>query len=66
VSFAKELSAASIRVNAADPGYTASDFNGHSGYRTVERAAAGIVWLATQHADGPTGGFFFEQDEVPW
>ena len=66
VSFAKELSAAGIRVNAADPGYTATDFNGHSGYRTVEQAAAGIVWLATQPSGGPTGRFFFERDEVPW
>ncbi|VXD07409.1 Serralysin [Sphingomonas sp. T1] len=66
VSFAKELASEGIKVNAADPGYTATDFNGHSGYRTVEQAAAGIVWLATQGADGPTGGFFFEQTQVPW
>ena len=66
VSFAKELAPAGIKVNAADPGYTATDFNGHSGYRTVEQAAAGIVWLATQGAAGPTGGFFFEQTQVPW
>ncbi len=66
VSFAKELAAVGIKVNAADPGYTATDFNGHSGYRTVEQAAAGIVWLANQDADGPTGGFYFEQAQVPW
>ena len=39
VAFAKELMASGIKVNAADPGYTATDFNGHSGYRTVEQAA---------------------------
>ncbi len=66
VSFAKDLKNSGIRVNAADPGYTATDFNGHTGYRTVEQAAAGIVWLATQDASGPTGGFFFEQERVPW
>lgn len=66
VSFAKELSAFGIKVNAADPGYTATDFNGHSGYRTVEQAAAGIVWLATQTASHPTGGFYFEKSQVPW
>lgn len=66
VSFAKELATVGIKVNAADPGYTATDFNGHSGYRTVEQAAAGIVWLANQDADGPTGGFYFEQAQVPW
>lgn len=66
VSFAKELALDGIPVNAADPGYYATDFNRHSGYRTVEQGAAGIVWLATQPADGPTGGFFFEHDNAPW
>jgi len=66
VSFAKELASLGIKVNAADPGYTATDFNGHSGYRTVEQAAAGIVWLAELDGTGPTGGFYFEQELVPW
>ena len=35
VAFSKEFAAAGIKVNSADPGYTATDFNGHSGYRTV-------------------------------
>lgn len=66
VAFAKELAASGIKVNAADPGYTATDFNNHTGYRTVEQAAAGIVWLAELDASGPTGGFFFEETRVPW
>ena len=66
VSLAKEFAPAGIKVNAADPGYTATDFNDHSGYRTVEQAASGIVWLVTLDADGPTGGFFFDRQPVPW
>jgi len=66
VSLAKSLAAEGIKVNAVDPGYTATDFNGHSGYRTVEQAAAGVAWLARQDASGPTGGFYFEQETVPW
>ena len=66
VSLAKELAEFGIRVNSADPGYTATDFNGHTGYRTVEQAAAGIVWLATRGTDGPTGGFYHDQNIVPW
>jgi NAD(P)-dependent dehydrogenase (short-subunit alcohol dehydrogenase family) len=66
VSFAKELATSGITVNSVDPGYTSTDFNGHSGYRTVEQAAAGIVWLATQDTDRPTGSFYFEQQKVPW
>lgn len=66
VAFAKELTAAGIKVNSADPGYTATDFNGHSGHRTVEQAAAGIVRLASLDSSGPTGGFYFEENQVPW
>ena len=66
VAFAKEFSAFGIHVNSADPGYTATDFNGHSGYRTVEQAGKGIVWLATQDKSGPTGGFYFDGTTVPW
>ncbi|MBB6511181.1 NAD(P)-dependent dehydrogenase (short-subunit alcohol dehydrogenase family) [Rhizobium soli] len=66
VAFAKELAASGIKVNAADPGYTATDFNGHSGYRTVEQAASGIVWIATLDEKGPTGGFYFDETVVPW
>jgi NAD(P)-dependent dehydrogenase (short-subunit alcohol dehydrogenase family) len=66
VCFAKELASLGIKVNAADPGYTATDFNGHSGYRTVEQAASGIVWLAGLDDTGPTGGFYFEREQVPW
>jgi len=66
LALAKDLSGTGINVNAADPGYTATDFNGHTGYRTAEQAAAGIVWLATFDASGPTGGFYFEHNQVPW
>jgi NAD(P)-dependent dehydrogenase (short-subunit alcohol dehydrogenase family) len=66
VAFAKELAACGITVNAADPGYTATDFNGHTGYRTAKQAATGIVWLATRNAQDITGRFYFEQNEVPW
>ncbi len=66
LAFAKELAAFGIKVNAVDPGYTATDFNGHSGYRTVAQAAAGIVWLATQDPSGLSGGFYFDERQVPW
>ena len=58
VKFAKALLAEGIKINAADPGYTATDLNGHSGPRTVEEAAVIAVELATLDAMGPTGGFF--------
>lgn len=66
VSFAKELSGTKIKVNAADPGYVATDMNAQSGPRTVEQGASEPVRLATLPADGPTGGYFNEDGCVPW
>ena len=66
VSYAHEFAAAGWKVNAADPGYTATALNGFSGPRSVEQAAIVIVRLATLPDDGPTGGFFDEDGPVPW
>ena len=66
VAFAKELKDTSIKVNAADPGYCATDLNGHSGTRTPVQGAGIAVRLATLPADGPTSGFFDEDGSVPW
>jgi NAD(P)-dependent dehydrogenase (short-subunit alcohol dehydrogenase family) len=56
----------SIRINAVDPGYTATDFNGHRGTQTVEEGAEIIVRMAMIGADGPTGGYFDAVGPVPW
>jgi NAD(P)-dependent dehydrogenase (short-subunit alcohol dehydrogenase family) len=66
IQFAYELRETPIKVNAADPGYVATDLNNHSGTRTVEQGARIAVKLATLPADGPTGGFFDEDGVVPW
>ena len=39
VSFAKALEPFGIKVNAVDPGFTATDMNGGTGYRSVAQAA---------------------------
>jgi NAD(P)-dependent dehydrogenase (short-subunit alcohol dehydrogenase family) len=54
------------KVNAVDPGYTATDLNGHSGHKTVAEGARAIVTMATVGADGVTGGFFDDTGPVPW
>ena len=68
VLFAAELAAegSPIKVNSADPGYTATDLNNHTGPRTVEEGARAAVRLATLPAAGPTGQFFDENGPVPW
>ena len=66
VQFANELQDTPIKVNSADPGYVATDLNGHRGPRTVEQGATAPVRLATLGPEGPTGGFFNEDGVVPW
>jgi NAD(P)-dependent dehydrogenase (short-subunit alcohol dehydrogenase family) len=66
VQYAKELAATGIKVNAADPGYTATDLNAHRGVQTVEEGARASVKLALLDDAGPTGGFFDARGRVPW
>jgi NAD(P)-dependent dehydrogenase (short-subunit alcohol dehydrogenase family) len=54
------------KVNAADPGYTATDLNGHTGTQPVEVGAGPIVRLATLGPDGPTGTFLGVDGPMPW
>jgi NAD(P)-dependent dehydrogenase (short-subunit alcohol dehydrogenase family) len=64
IVLAYELRDTAFKINAVDPGYTATDFNHHSGPGTVEDAAARVVKAATLGADGPTSQFFSD-DNAP-
>ncbi|MCW5316814.1 SDR family NAD(P)-dependent oxidoreductase [Nostoc sp. KVJ3] len=66
VLLAAELKDTPIKINAADPGFTATDINQHQGYRTVEQGAIAPVRLATLPDDGFSGGFFDENGALPW
>jgi NAD(P)-dependent dehydrogenase (short-subunit alcohol dehydrogenase family) len=55
-----------VRVNAADPGYTATDLNHNNGTQTVTEGTDAIVTLATVAADGPTGTFVDRNGTVAW
>jgi NAD(P)-dependent dehydrogenase (short-subunit alcohol dehydrogenase family) len=55
-----------VRINAVDPGFTATDLNHHAGHQTVEQGAEIIVRMAQIGADGPTGGFFEAKGTIPW
>jgi NAD(P)-dependent dehydrogenase (short-subunit alcohol dehydrogenase family) len=50
-----------VRVNAVDPGYTATDLNGHSGPQTVTEGTDAIVRLATEEP-GAGSGRFIDRD----
>ncbi|KIF74946.1 short-chain dehydrogenase [Streptomyces sp. 150FB] len=55
-----------MRINAVEPGFTATDLNGHSGIQTVEEGVEIIVRMAQVGPDGPTGGFFDAEGVLPW
>jgi NAD(P)-dependent dehydrogenase (short-subunit alcohol dehydrogenase family) len=55
-----------VKFNAVDPGYTATDFNGHGGHQTVTEGTDAIVEMATIGADGPTGQFRDRHGVVAW
>jgi NAD(P)-dependent dehydrogenase (short-subunit alcohol dehydrogenase family) len=55
-----------IRVNAADPGYTATDINHNQGYQTVTEGTDAIVTLATEKADAGTGRVIDRHGLLPW
>jgi NAD(P)-dependent dehydrogenase (short-subunit alcohol dehydrogenase family) len=56
----------SMRINAVEPGFTATDLNGHTGTQTVEEGAEIIVRMAQIGPDGPTGGYFDAEGTIPW
>ena len=64
IMLAYELRETPFKVNAVDPGYTATDFNHHSGPGTVPDAAARVVKAALLGPDGPTSQFFSD-DNAP-
>jgi len=64
IMLAYELRDTPFKVNAVDPGYTATDFNHHSGPGSVADAAARLVKAATLGPDGPTSQFFSD-DNAP-
>jgi NAD(P)-dependent dehydrogenase (short-subunit alcohol dehydrogenase family) len=64
VQYAKNLPG--MRVNVTDPGYTATDFNRHSGHQTVTEGTDATVRLAQIGQDGPTGEFHDRNGVIPF
>jgi NAD(P)-dependent dehydrogenase (short-subunit alcohol dehydrogenase family) len=65
VQYAKALP--ELRINAVEPGLTATDLHGRSGpgVQTPAEGAEYVVRMATLGADGPTGTFSYE-GPLPW
>lgn len=66
IHFANLLKDSGIKVNSANPGFTATDMNQHRGTKTVEQGAATPVRMALLADDGPTSGVFSDEGPEPW
>jgi len=62
----RELKSTPIKINSAHPGWVQTELGGPNAPVTIEDGAKTSVWLATLPADGPTGGFFYQQESLPW
>jgi NAD(P)-dependent dehydrogenase (short-subunit alcohol dehydrogenase family) len=55
-----------MRINAVEPGFTATDLNQHTGAQTVEAGAEIIIRMAQIGRDGPTGSYVSAHGPLPW
>lgn len=66
VQLAYELRNTAIKINSANPGYTATDLNGFAGTDTPAQGAVEAIRLALLPADGPTGTTSSATGPLPW
>ena len=71
IALAIELGDTKLKVNAVDPGFTATDFNNHRGTGSVQAAGKRIAKYAMIGDEGPTGKFISEEINpetglIPW
>jgi NAD(P)-dependent dehydrogenase (short-subunit alcohol dehydrogenase family) len=55
-----------VKVNCVSPGWVATRMGGPGAPVSVEDGADTAVWLATLPDDGPTDGFFYRRQRIPW
>jgi NAD(P)-dependent dehydrogenase (short-subunit alcohol dehydrogenase family) len=55
-----------IRINAVDPGFTATDLNEYRGVQSVEEGTDAIVQMASIGRDGPSTTFVDRRGRVAW
>ncbi len=66
IHLARELRDTSIKVNSAYPGWVKTGLGGPNAPMEVADSYKTSVRLATLDENGPSGGFFHEQDVLPW
>ena len=55
-----------VKVNSMSPGWVATRMGGAGAPVSVKDGADTAVWLATLPDDGPTDGFFYRRERLPW
>ncbi|MGA8233883.1 MAG: hypothetical protein WB795_20575 [Candidatus Acidiferrales bacterium] len=66
VQLAYRLRGTTIKVNSADPGFTATDLNSYRGTQGIPEGSAEVIRLALLPDDGPTGTYSDSKGIVPW
>ncbi len=55
-----------VKINAMCPGWVRTRMGGATASRSPEEGAQTALWLATLDDDGPSGGFFRDEQPIPW
>jgi NAD(P)-dependent dehydrogenase (short-subunit alcohol dehydrogenase family) len=55
-----------ILINSASPGTVNTRMGPAQPQYTPEQAAESLLWLSLLDADGPSGGFYFGREPLPW
>ena len=66
IHLAHELRGTSIKVNSAHPGWVRTEMGGAGATDDISDGCRTSVRLALLHDEGPTGGFFFGEERLPW
>jgi len=66
VQLAYELRDTQIKVNAAHPGWVRTEMGGRNAMLDVSEGSRTSVQLATLPPEGPSGGFFYLGEVLPW
>lgn len=66
ILIAEELRGSPIKVNAVHPGWLRTAMGGEQASMSVEEGARTAVQYARIGEEGPTGGFFFLDERLPW
>ncbi len=66
IHLANELKDTNIKVNSGHPGWVKTELGGPKAPIEVEDSYKTSLRLATLNDDGPSGGLFHEDEEIPW